>query len=59
MVSIFRYPEGVEDEHMQGMEGKVLTGVFELDGYQFMALDGGPHFNLTRHLFLCATADRR
>jgi predicted 3-demethylubiquinone-9 3-methyltransferase (glyoxalase superfamily) len=44
IVSIFRYPEGVEDEHMQGMEGKVLTGVFELDGYQFMALDGGPQF---------------
>lgn len=29
---------------MQGMEGKVLTGVFELMGQTFMALDGGPFF---------------
>ena len=30
---------------MAGFDGKVLTGVFELDGNQFMALDGGPVFN--------------
>src|SRR3569623_270464 len=41
------YPSNVEDEHMKGMEGKVLTGVFELDGVQFMALDGGPLFKFT------------
>ena len=29
---------------MKGMEGKVLTGVFELEGQRFMALDGGPYF---------------
>jgi len=28
IVSIQYYPEGVEEEHMKGMEGKVLTGVF-------------------------------
>mgnify|MGYP003554064209 FL=1 len=38
------YPEGMEDEHMKGMEGKVLTGVFELEGQTFMGLDGGPLF---------------
>jgi len=29
---------------MKGMEGKVLTAVFELEGQRFMALDGGPFF---------------
>jgi predicted 3-demethylubiquinone-9 3-methyltransferase (glyoxalase superfamily) len=32
---------------MEGMEGKVLTGVFELAGQRFMALDGGPAFKFT------------
>ncbi len=40
------YPEGSTEPHMQGMEGKILTGIFELDGYKFMALDGGPIFKL-------------
>lgn len=38
------YPEGSQEEHLKGMEGKVLTGVFELAGQKFMALDGGPIF---------------
>src|SRR6185437_10800465 len=44
IVSIKYYPENATDEHMKGMEGKVLAGVFELDGQRFMALDGGPVF---------------
>ncbi len=44
VVSIKRYPEGPLEEPMKGMEGKVLTGVFELGGQRFMALDGGPIF---------------
>ncbi len=44
IVSIKRYPEGPLDGPMKGMEGKVLTAVFELFGQQFMALDGGPYF---------------
>lgn len=45
VITIKRYPEGMEGvEHMEGMEGKVFTGVFELEGQQFMALDGGPTF---------------
>lgn len=31
---------------IEQMEGKVLTGIFELWGYRFMALDGGPLFKL-------------
>jgi predicted 3-demethylubiquinone-9 3-methyltransferase (glyoxalase superfamily) len=44
IVSIDRYPEGRQEEYMQGMEGKVLHGVFELVGQQFMALDGSSDF---------------
>lgn len=44
ILEIKRYPSGMSDEHMTGMEGKVLTGVFTLAGQKFMALDGGPLF---------------
>lgn len=47
MVSIKRYPGGSLEGPMQGMEGKVLTGIFELAGQQLMALDGGPAFEFT------------
>lgn len=42
VVSIKRYGKEVP-----GMEGKVLTAVFELNGQKFMALDGGPMFKFT------------
>lgn len=44
--SINRYPDGMEGP-MSGMSGKVITGVFELAGTRFMALDGGPMFKFT------------
>jgi len=47
VVHIKRYPDVAMNEHMEGMQGKVLTGVFELNGQQFMALDGGPIFTFT------------
>ena len=51
IVSIMRYPdgplEGPMKGPMKGMEGKVLTAVFELEGQQFMCLDGGPVFKPT------------
>src|SRR5205085_2649835 len=40
--SITRY-----GDEFPGMKGKVLTGVFELAGQRFMALDGGPEFKFT------------
>lgn len=44
VVTIQRYPtEGLEGP-MQGFEGQVLTGTFELAGQTFMCLDGGPIF---------------
>jgi predicted 3-demethylubiquinone-9 3-methyltransferase (glyoxalase superfamily) len=60
IVSINRYPEGPLDGPMQGMEGKVINGVFDLAGQRFMALDGGPMFKFTEavSLFLeCATQE--
>jgi predicted 3-demethylubiquinone-9 3-methyltransferase (glyoxalase superfamily) len=42
IISIARYPEGPLEGPMKGMEGKVLTAVFELEGQRFMAIDGGP-----------------
>lgn len=44
ILSIMRYPEGATEGPMKGMGGKVLTGIFELEGQKYMALDGGPIF---------------
>lgn len=44
IVSVKRYPDEPLEGPMKGMEGKILTGVFELEGQRFMALDGGPFF---------------
>lgn len=41
--TIQRYPDGL----MPGMDGKIITAIFELAGQSFMALDGGPTFNFT------------
>src|SRR5260221_5285907 len=47
IIEITRYPENAEGP-MKGMEGKVLNGIFELNGQRFMAIDGGPNvFNFT------------
>lgn len=50
--SIKRYPDGPLEAPMKGMEGKVLTGVFQLAGQRFMALDGGPYFKFTEAVSL-------
>ncbi|MBP9757399.1 MAG: VOC family protein [Candidatus Pacebacteria bacterium] len=42
-----KYPEGMTEGPMQGMAGRILTGIFELDGLTFQALDGGPYFKVT------------
>lgn len=44
IVSITRYEKGMEAPGAEQMEGKVITGIFELAGQRFMALDGGPLF---------------
>jgi predicted 3-demethylubiquinone-9 3-methyltransferase (glyoxalase superfamily) len=47
VITIKRYPEGPLEGPMKGFEGKVLTAAFELEGQQFMALDGGPVFHFS------------
>lgn len=44
VTTLERYPESPLEGPMEGMEGQILTAIFELKGYQFMALDGGPLF---------------
>ena len=44
IVDITRYEKGMEAPGAEELEGKVITGVFELAGQRFMALDGGPIF---------------
>lgn len=52
IVSIERYPDESLDEHFAGMSGKVITGVFELDGNRFICLDGGPAFTFNEAISL-------
>jgi predicted 3-demethylubiquinone-9 3-methyltransferase (glyoxalase superfamily) len=52
-----RYPGGYAEGPMAGMEGKVLTGVFELAGQRFMALDGGPVFTFNESVSLLINCD--
>jgi predicted 3-demethylubiquinone-9 3-methyltransferase (glyoxalase superfamily) len=47
IVSIKRYPDKDFEGPPKGMQGKILTAVFELEGQRFMALDGGPFFKPT------------
>jgi predicted 3-demethylubiquinone-9 3-methyltransferase (glyoxalase superfamily) len=42
VLSITRYPEGGP-----GLAGTVLTAKFQLDGQEFVALNGGPQFKFT------------
>lgn len=58
IVHLQRYPEGGEGP-MAGMEGKVLTVIFELAGQKFMALDGGPLFKFNESIsFYVECADQ-
>ncbi len=47
IVSIQSYPEEASNIPVKGMEGKILTAIFELNGQRFMALDGGPLYKFT------------
>ncbi len=47
IVSVSRYGEGGP-----GPKGSVMTGTFEIEGQQFMALNGGPHFKFTEAVSL-------
>lgn len=57
IVSIDYYPENAEDEHLKGMNGKVLHGIFELEGQRFICLDGGPIFKFNEAISLYVEVD--
>ncbi|HUC20943.1 MAG TPA: VOC family protein [Candidatus Polarisedimenticolaceae bacterium] len=46
------YPDESLNEHFKGMSGKVINGEFELDGQQFICLDGGPLFKFNEAISL-------
>jgi predicted 3-demethylubiquinone-9 3-methyltransferase (glyoxalase superfamily) len=54
---IRRYPEGIPEGPMKDMSGKVLTGIFELAGQRFMALDGGPIFKFNEAISFSVECD--
>lgn len=43
IIQVSRLPDGTP-----GPKGKVLSATFELEGQQFMALNGGPMYNFTQ-----------
>ncbi len=49
---IQRYEQGIDTPGAAEMEGRVLSGEFELDGQRFVALDGGPIFKFTEAISL-------
>lgn len=55
IIRIDRYPDESLDEHFKGMSGKVINGEFELDGTQFICLDGGPAFTFNEAVSFVVT----
>ena len=47
ILNLVRYGDGGP-----GPKGTVMTGTFQLDGQDFMALNGGPHFKFTEAISL-------
>lgn len=54
--SIMRYPDDMGGP-MANMAGKVLTAMFELGGFKFQALDGGPMFRLNQSISFMVNFD--
>ena len=55
IISMNRYGESETDG-----QGKVMTATFEIEGQEFMALNGGPHFQFTPAISLfvsCVTQE--
>jgi predicted 3-demethylubiquinone-9 3-methyltransferase (glyoxalase superfamily) len=57
IINITYYPENAQNEHLKGMDGKVLQGIFELEGQQFRCLDGGPIFQFNESSSLYVEVD--
>ena len=57
ILSITRYGDPPPGAPTPWPKGKVLTGVFELAGQTFMALDGGPQFPFTEAISLYVSCE--
>lgn len=57
IISIMRYEKGMKTPGMPEMEGKVINGIFELDGQRFICLDGGPIFKFNEAISLYVECD--
>ena len=54
ILSTSRYPEG-----NPGNAGTLMTGSFQLDGQEFMALNGGPQFPFTEAISLLVNCENQ
>jgi predicted 3-demethylubiquinone-9 3-methyltransferase (glyoxalase superfamily) len=54
ILSTSRYPEG-----SPGKPGTLMTGSFQLDGQEFMALNGGPQFPFTEAISLLVNCENQ
>lgn len=52
VVSIYRYEDGMQTPGIEKMVGKVLTGIFDLNGQRLICLDGGPVFKFNEAISL-------
>lgn len=60
VVSIQRYPDNIPNPPWgEGMNGKIITAVFELEGQRFMGLDGGPTFKPTGAMSLLVECENQ
>lgn len=53
------YPENATDEHLKGMNGKIINGRFELAGQQYICLDGGPLFKFNEAISLTVDCENQ
>jgi len=54
ILSTSRYPEGTP-----GKAGTVMTGTFQLEGQEFMALNAGPEFKFTEAISLFVSCENQ
>lgn len=59
IISMTKYPDEGIDEHFIGMEGKVITAVFMLNGQKYIALDGGPVFHFNEAISMTIECDNQ
>ncbi len=45
--SVFKRAKVIDVNQLEGPGGKIMTATFQLEGVEFMALDGGPHYKFT------------